>query len=448
MLKPCSILFLLLAPALGDAFAVSPPCSSTLARTSREVSTDQRYEADVAFLLDSFEEQAGALLKLKGVDWNAVRKEFSQASKGVTTDQEHIELCARLIARLQDGHAGFTRVEVDMAGRGAGETFGCGLELVEVGKKLYVKRAFGSAAACGVDAGSEVVKIDGLKADKWLTAATEKLCDTKGFSTPAAARWAACTWGLVGPAGERIAFELKKPKGGAKKATLTYDKSGGQGSLVGPVVFPEGLAALGRDIAWAKLPSGHGYIWIGRVPGDLHELIDQALAGLGEVPGIVLDFRANRGGGYDRDAVHGRFVPKGQSFGGESSAGPNPYGGPVVVLADPATISAGETIVGEFAEEGRAYLIGPGPTHGASGSKVELEAPSKLFAVRFVVASNKQRFNGGRGVEGIGIPPHEVVAYDPKLLAAGVDPCIARAVELLAKPLPKSKVSFSPVAAR
>jgi C-terminal processing protease CtpA/Prc len=429
-------------------FVLAPLLSAATQKASDKKSADPKYAADVAFLLDRFEADAGALLKLKGIDWDAVRKEFTEAATAIDTDQEHVELCARLVARLQDGHAGFERVDVDMQGRAPDATYGCGVELVEVGSKIYIKRAFGGAAASGVDAGSEVVKIGGVKADKWLDAAVAKLCDTKGFSTVHAARWATCTWGLTGPAGERLEFELKKPKGGGKKATLTFGKDGGDGRLVGPVVLPEGLTMLGREIGWAKLPSGHGYVLIGRVPNDLCALVDQALTALGDVPGLVLDFRANRGGGYDRDQLLGRFVPQGETFGAEASAGPHPYGGPLVLLADPATISAGETIVGELAEEGRAYLIGPGPTHGASGSKVDVEPPSKLFAVRFVVASNKQRFNRGYGVEGIGIPPHEVVEYDPKQLAVGVDPCIARAVELLDKPLPKNRVKYVPPKSR
>jgi len=434
--------------ALRLALACLAPLLPVAAQKANgEHAADPRYAADVAFLLERFEAEAGALLEQKGIDWAAVRKEFTQAVKEVETDQEHIELCGRLVARLQDGHAGFTRLDVDMQGR-APDTYGCGLELVEVGKKLYVKRAFGSAAASGIDAGSEVVKVDGQKADKWFEAAVAQLRDRKGYSTAHAARWAACTGGLMGPAGERVALELKKPKGGNKKATLTFGKDGGEGIIVGPLAFPEGRTTIGRDIAWAKLPSGHGYVQVGRVPDDLHIVLDQALAGLGDVPGIVLDLRANRGGAYDRDQLLGRFVPTGETFGGEASAGPNPYGGPLVLLADPATISAGETIVGELAEEGRGYLIGPGPTHGASGSKVTIEAPSKLFEVRLVVASNKQRFNGGRGVEGIGVPPHEVVEYDPKQLAAGLDPCIVRAVELLAKPLPKAHVRYVPPAQR
>lgn len=436
-----------LALTFAALLVLTPLLSAAAQKAAHKESGNPKYASDVAFLLDRFEADAGALLKQKGIDWDAVRKEFTQAAKDVGSDKEHVELCARLVARLQDGHAGFTRVaEIDGQER---ETFyGCGVELVEVGSKTYIRRAYGDAAASGIVAGSEVVKIGGVKADKWLDAAVTKLCATKGYSTPHAARWAACSWGLSGPSGERIELELKKPKGGGKKATLTCAKGNGSGQPVGPVVFPEGLTTVGRDIAWAKLPSGHGYLLIGRVPDDLCALVDQALAGLGDVPGLVLDFRANHGGGYDRDQLLGRFVPRGETFGNEASAGPRPYGGPIVVLADPATISAGETIVGELAEEGRAYLIGPGPTHGASGSKVNVEVPSKLFEVRFVVASNKQRFNGGRGVEGIGIPPHEVVEYDPKLLAAGVDPCIARAVELLAKPLPKARVSYVPPSQR
>ena len=182
---------------------------------------------------------------------------------------------------------------------------------------------------------------------------------------------------------------------------------------------------------------------------DLHELFDQAIEGVGDgCETMILDFRSNLGGGYDRDAVLGRFVPEGETWGGERSAGPRPFTGQLVVLIDPNTISAGETIVGELKEEGRAYLIGPGATHGASGSKKVVPAPSGLLSVRFVVRSNKQRFNGGKGVEGLGIEPHEIVEYDPEQIAEGVDPCIARALEIAKEGIPKKAVTYVPPAYR
>ena len=40
-----------------------------------------------------------------------------------------------------------------------------------------------------------------------------------------------------------------------------------------------------------------------------------------------------------------------------ASAGPKPYGGPVVVIIDAGVRSAGETASGMFKEDGRAYEI-------------------------------------------------------------------------------------------
>lgn len=408
---------------------------------------DDKYEEDIAFLLDTFEEKAGALLKQKGVDWKKVRKEFTKAAKKVETDQEHIDLVVRLTARLQDGHAG-VKHDVDMEGFGDGRRYPCGVDLYPHDGKWYVLRASGDAAKSGVKAGWEVAKIDGEKASRWMEAAYERFTSHTGRSTRAAAYWIAGTWGVNGPDGESVKFEFKA-KRKKRKVTLTWHEKAGGGRLTGPVVFPEGLEKLGRDIYWTTLPSGYGYVWVGRVPGDLHELMDRAIEGIGpDCEGMILDFRANLGGAYDRDALLGRFVPKGESWGGEESAGPNPFVGDLVVLVDPATISAGETIVGELKEEGRAYLIGPGTTQGASGAKEEVTVPSGLCSVRFVVRTHKGRFNGGRGVEGIGIAPDEIVEYDPKVVVEGVDPAIARAVEVLEDGLPKKAVTYVPPAKR
>jgi carboxyl-terminal processing protease len=96
-----------------------------------------------------------------------------------------------------------------------------------------------------------------------------------------------------------------------------------------------------------------------------------------------------------------------------------------------------------FKEDGRAYAIGDSPTAGMSSSKQTLPVPSGLFCAYFSVFSNK-----GRGIEGIGVPPHELVPYDPKELAAGVDTQIRRAEELLEKGFPDGSVAYVPPANR
>ena len=77
-----------------------------------------------------------------------------------------------------------------------------------------------------------------------------------------------------------------------------------------------------------------------------------------------------------------------------------------------------------------------------SSQKTKITVPSGLFAVTFAVASNEDRFNEGRGIEGMGIPPDEVVPYDPAELAHGVDTQIRHAEDLLEHGLPKDRVAY------
>jgi C-terminal processing protease CtpA/Prc len=189
-----------------------------------------------------------------------------------------------------------------------------------------------------------------------------------------------------------------------------------------------------------------GYIQVRRCKEDAIDQIDKALAVVGDAPGLVLDFRGNSGGGMDHEAFMGRFVPQGKtlSFAGKyGSAGPKPYGGPIVVIVDGTVRSTGETASGIFKEDGRAYMIGESPTAGMSSSKTTLELPSGLFGLYVSVSSNKGRFQNGEGIEGIGVRPHELIAFDPKDLADGVDTLIKVAEERLER-FPQEKVPYRP----
>ncbi|MDH3590765.1 MAG: S41 family peptidase [Planctomycetota bacterium] len=409
------------------------------------------YVNDAKFALDHLERDCKHLLKAKKVAWGKVSKQILKDVRKVKDAEGHWVLLARLVARLRDGHAAVltTAKTQKLAWSGPKLERSPGLSLCfgPKRKKLYVKRVWGPAEKAGVKAGWEVVKVDGAPAAKWLKRRRAELADLFCLATDHHADYFTCHWGLGGPSGSRLSLDLRNPDTKkTKKATLGRTSKGLAPS--GPVVFPAGLKAVGRN-TYAKLPSGFGYMHLRDVPGDLPDQIDKALAALGDVPGLILDFRANGGGGADHAAAFGRFVPAGKTinFSGKASyasAGARQYAGPIVCIVDAGVRSAGETMSGTFKEDGRAYMIGPSPTAGMSGAKKTLELPSGLFKLYYVVRSHKGRFNGGKGVEGLGVAPHETVGYDPAELRKGVDTQIRRAEELLRSGFPKNTVPYKP----
>jgi carboxyl-terminal processing protease len=398
------------------------------------------YAKDVEFLLETLGKKAAALLRQKGVEWGAVEKEFRTAVKTVKSDGEHLKLCSRLIARLRDGHAGVVDAKVKWPDESKGRKWGGpGAFLAVAGDRVLVKNAWGPAKSRGLEPGAELAEIDGKPARAWLDAKVAEMRDTNGYSTDQQALYAACHWGLGDWEGSKIVF---KPKDGK---TVDVVRDGDMSTVPsGPVFPPEKLKRVGRQ-SYGKTAGGFAYLHLRDVPDDLAAQIDVALGDVGDAPGLVLDCRANGGGGTDHGAVFSRFVPAG-GWKDAKSAGKHPFAGPMVVIVDAGVRSAGETVAGMFVSSARAYVIGESATAGMSSKKEQAAVPSGLFTVRFAVQSQGRNLNGGKGIEGIGVAPQEIVPYAAADLAAGVDTLIKRAEELLKKGFPEGKVAYQPPA--
>lgn len=403
------------------------------------------YARDIDFLLTEFQKQAGALLKQKGVDWDAVRTEFTKAAGSVTTDTEHYKLVSRLLSQLHDGHAGIVQSKVKPDDGSKGRRFtGPRVHLVTSGGKVLVRAAFKDAADAGIKAGQEVLRIDGTPVHQWLDRAVVTM-EQRGssFSTPHQASYAACHWGLGDWEGTPVTFEIKDETGAMK--SIKRVRNGGPNQVPAGPIFPPGdLKFVGRQ-SYGKTSEGMAYIHLRDVPGDLPAQLDKMLPEIGDAPGLILDMRANGGGGCDHAAVFGRFLAKGKQWGYYEGVGDHAFTGPMVLIVDAGVRSAGETIAGMFKEDGRAYLIGDAPTAGTSSQKSEISTPSGLLRIRFSTRTNMGRFNKGRGIEGIGVSPHETVPVKAEDLLKKEDTLIKRAVELLRKGFPEDVVDYPDV---
>jgi carboxyl-terminal processing protease len=395
---------------------------------------------DVEFLLAELQRQAGHFFAVKGIDWAAVGEQFRREAKEVKDELAHVKLCNRLVARLRDAHAGLMDLKLEFPDEAQGRRWtGPGVHLIAIGERVLVRQAFGAAREAGLSQGTQVEKIDGFPAPRWLEQAVERASDRRGYSTAQMALYEACHAGLGDWEGTKIGLDVVR-EGAPTHVELV--RSGGPNYVpLGPIFPPKELQTLGRQ-RFGRTAAGFGYIHLRDVLEELPEQLDKMLPTLGDAPGLILDTRANGGGGCDHEAVFGRFIPAGKRWRQYRGAGGQPFTRSMVVIVDAGVRSAGETVAGMFKEDGRALMIGDTPTAGMSSQKTVITVPSGLFSVRFSVASNKGRFNGGRGIEGIGVPPHEVTPYEPADLAGGVDTQIRRAEEFLKLGLPKERIPW------
>lgn len=405
------------------------------------------YERDIAFALEEIEARCGHFFATKSIDWSAVRAEFTKNAKTTKSDSQHLVQLVRLLARLEDGHAQVLPLAKgqpvqwpDDAGVKMELT---GVALTRIGSKFYVRK---NLSTSNVPAGSELVAVDGVKAATWFEKRSAAIAEFASYSTPHHRDFAVLAYGLSGADGATLRVEVVPP--GGRKNAVTLQCSRKMPPPRGAAVVPANAKDMGDGFLAGTTAKGFGYLAIPAIPDDLPERLDAILERFAASPGLILDFRGNKGGGCDHDAVLARFIPLGHTHARKDSspiqgAGKSPYGGPIVVLVDGLTVSAAETVSGTFKEDGRGYMLGESPTAGMSGQKEELELPSGLFALRITTQSNKGRFNGGKGVEGIGVPPHELVAFTAKDLANGVDSVIARAEAVLAK-FPQDEVPYAP----
>ena len=297
--------------------------------------------------------------------------------------------------------------------------------------------------AVEIPIGTTISTIDGVSALGWIGKMADELTDRQGYSTRHHAMAQAAIVGLAGWAGTDYKITGYLADGTALSKSIQRTDARFAPSSPDLIRQLDALTPVGRN-AFGKTKAGNGFLRLRSVPRDLPDQLDKMLTALGEVPGIILDVRANSGGGCDHYEVFARFVKRGEFWGKFEGKGDRPFAGPMVILVDALTASSGETLSGLFKEEQRALLIGPTPTAGMSSRKVSEPAPSGLFSAYFSVASNMGRFNRGKGIEGIGISPHIIVPYKAIDLASGIDSQILAAEELLKQRVWPDYIDYDP----
>jgi carboxyl-terminal processing protease len=200
------------------------------------------------------------------------------------------------------------------------------------------------------------------------------------------------------------------------------------------------LPALYTEFESKRLASGIGYIRFNAFVPLLMEKFCGALRTMKDAPGIVIDLRGNQGGMIGMIAgLGGLLETTPTAIGTMETRGGRlplfmfpqnaPYNGPLVILLDGSTQSAGEMFASGLQEAGRATLIGERSAGNTLPSGIKKLPTGALFQYGL---GNYETPSGLR-LEGVGIDPDITVKLSRQTLLRGGDPQLAAGVRELRK---------------
>jgi carboxyl-terminal processing protease len=198
------------------------------------------------------------------------------------------------------------------------------------------------------------------------------------------------------------------------------------------------LPAMYVEFETKRLTGGVGYIRFSAFVPSLMEKLCGALRSMKDAPGIILDLRGNQGGLLGmvggltglletEPTLMGTMQMRSGRiplFGFPQSA---PYSGPLVILVDGSTQSAGEMFASGLKETGRATLVGVKSAGNTLPSEIKKLPTGAIFQYGF---ANYETQSGLR-LEGQGVSPNMTVELSRKSLLRGGDPQLSVALSAL-----------------
>ena len=198
------------------------------------------------------------------------------------------------------------------------------------------------------------------------------------------------------------------------------------------------LPAMYVEFETKRLAGGVGYIRFSAFVPSLMEKLCGAFRSMKDAPGIILDLRGNQGGLLGmvggltglletRPTFMGTMQMRSGRiplFGFPQSA---PYSGPLVILVDGSTQSAGEMFASGLKETGRATLLGVRSAGNTLPSEIKKLPTGAIFQYGF---ANYETQSGFR-LEGQGVSPNKTVELSRKSLLRGGDPQLSVALRVL-----------------
>jgi len=366
--------------------------------------------------------------KMRGIDWDAKVAEAKQKIEKTNSMNMALSEIAVVLASLNDSHTFFLPPQHS-------NRFDYGWQYQMVGQHCFVTqvRPKSDAEAKGLKPGDEIMTLDGYRPDRdnlWKMQYTfSVLRPQPGFRL-----------GLQDPAGNQRQVDVLTQVREGKRIT---DLTAGAGSDIWNVVR-EGENS--EHLMRARYAERGDQLIVLKVPEFMFSAteVDAMIDKVRKYPALIVDLRGNPGGSVetlknlvggmsDKDIKIADRVGRKETKPEVAKAGHHLFSGKLVVLVDSRSASAAELFARVVQLEKRGTVIGD----QTSGSVMEARHYNEKIGVDTVVfygASVTEWdlvMSDGKSLEHTDVTPDEVVLPSAADLAAGRDPVMARAAELL-----------------
>ncbi len=386
---------------------------------------------------------------LKGLDWNAVRRELRPRAERATTRADLRVVLMDMLGRLGDSH--MTVLPREFSGPVPNDSLGAhpggvGIEARIIGRDLVVWRVEpnGPAALAGVRPGWIIDAVDGTDSDSAI-AEVRALRDKRLRRTLFVQVTARLQHRFHGAANARVTAAFRDERGQAQPRVLVRAPLAGQPVKMGhmPTLVVHTSSHRIEDVSSAKSCIGvmRFNYWLLPVMSAL----TSAMSSFESCAGVVIDLRGNVGGlaamlsgvsGFLADTAATLAVV--QSRGQEirydvfprraNAAGERvkPFAGAVAILIDPLSVSTSEVFAAGMRHitQGRARIFGE-RSAGQALPALVYKLPTGDVLMH---AIGDLRLSDGTRIEGEGVRPDVAAPLRRADLLAGRDAALNAAV--------------------
>jgi C-terminal processing protease CtpA/Prc len=388
--------------------------------------------------------------KEKGIDWEALNREFSTKVAAAGDSTEFYKALRSFAFSIPDAHINL-KLDPKVLFEARGGGFGMVLSELSDGQVIVTQVIPNSPTDdAGIQTGAQIISWDGKPVSEAISAVVP---DFGPYSTEHHKRLEQVAFLTRVPPETKVEVVYKNP--GASEETVNLDSIIEYDSLFAAIPTfnsdPISPPVEGRLLE----ESGLGYIKVNTFSDDYNLLAsswEHYINSLNDndVPGLIIDLRQNGGGsgelaadfaGYFFDQeipLYDGYYYSEESGTFESDKNPsiiNPapilYKGPIAVLVSPYCVSACEGFAYALTQQDRSIIVGHYPTAGAFGEvgRGQYTLPDNL-SMQFPTGRPLTP-DGTLLIEGVGVVPDITVPVTEESALGKTDAVLQAAVEAL-----------------